>query len=77
MKISFTFNTTEDDDFKLKCMLQAENMYFALEAVKDMLRAILKYDQGLKENAIDQVEYISDELFNILEDNKVDLDLAE
>jgi len=78
MKVTFAFDTeNEDDKFKLKCMLQAENMHFALEELKNMLRSILKYDQGLKKSAIDQVEYIDDEFFRILDDNKVDLDLAE
>jgi len=78
MKVNFTFDTEqEDDSFKLKCMLQAESMYFALDEIKDSLRSILKYNQGLKESAIDQAEYISDEFFNILEELSVNLDLAE
>ena len=78
MKINFTFDSQEyDDKFKLACMLQAEEMYFALEEIKSAFRALFKYDQGLKDNAIDQAEYLSDEFFQILEDNKVDLDLAE
>lgn len=78
MKVNFTFDSQESGDrFKLACMLQAEEMHFALDEMRGVFRSLFKYDQGVKDNAEDQAEYLSDEFSRILEDNNVTLELDE
>jgi len=81
MNITFSLDTDNSGDkFKLACFCQAEEMYWALKDIKDKLRSTFKYPDpslNFKERDFEVLEIVSDRFFEIIEENKVDLDLDE
>lgn len=64
-----------DDDFEFNCAVKSTKMYFALNEIKEELRAIWKYEE-LKENQFEMVERIREKFFEILNENEINLDLC-
>ena len=74
MKATLKYNLPEDE-FEFNCAVKSTKMYFALTEIKEELRAIWKYEE-LKENQFEMVERLREKLFEILNDNEINLDLC-
>ena len=72
MKATLEFNLPEDQ-FEYDCAFKSFKMWSALEEINQELRLIWKYED-LKENQFEMVERIREKIFEILQDNEINLD---
>lgn len=74
MKAILKFNLLKaEDDLRFKRALNADAVYFALDEFATFLRMYEKKELTNKE--LDLLEKLSKEFYEILEENKVNLDL--
>lgn len=67
--------TIETEDFsELKTFQQAPDMQLALYEFSQFLRNELKYNEGLSQEQDEYLEGIKKKFWDIVEDNRVDLD---
>ena len=71
MKATLEFNLPEDQ-FEYDCAFKSFKMW-SLEEINQELRLIWKYED-LKENQFEMVERIREKIFEILQDNEINLD---
>jgi hypothetical protein len=72
MKATIEYNLPEDQ-FEFNNAVKSTKMYFALNEIKEELRAIWKYEE-LKDNQFEIVERIREKFFEILTENEINLD---
>ena len=72
MKATIEYNLPEDQ-FEFDNAVKSMKMWHALNEIKDELRRIYKYED-LKENDFEMVERIREKLFEILQENEINLD---
>ena len=72
MKATIEYNLPEEQ-FEFDCATKSLKMWSALDEINQELRLIWKYED-LKENQFEMVERIREKIFEILNDNEINLD---